>query len=230
MKLIKFIFFTLLCFSLQANLYGQTRNNPRYDLRTIHFGFSLGTNFSTLKYSFDESFYNNDTISNVNIKVSPGISLGAIINLHLVERLDLRLIPSLLLSQRTASFTFTDETVKDKIVESVYANAPLYIKYKSERHGNTRFYILAGAEYSYDIASKADSQRDFFDPNIAFKTQNLYWTYGCGFDLYFPYFKLSPEIRVTNGINDILSHHESVYSSSFSKIRNRMIMISFHFE
>jgi len=103
-------------------------------------------------------------------------------------------------------------------------------KYKSTRHNNVRFYVLGGGEFAFDIASKAGSEKDFFDPNIAFKPNNIFYTWGCGFDFYFPYFKFSPEIRVANGINNVLDPHESVYSDSFSKMRNRMILISFHFE
>lgn len=229
MKRVLFIsFLSLLSFGLMA----QTQNNPRYDIiKKVHFGFSLGTNFSDVRYNFSEDFYQNDTLNRVNVQLIPGITLGAIANFHLHERFDLRFIPSLLLTQRSILFNFNDnDGERLKTIESVYADIPMMFKYKSIRHNNVRFYVLGGAEYAYDIAAQEGTQRDFFDPNIAYKKHNFFWLYGCGFDLYFPYFKFSPEIRIANGINNILDPHDAVFSDTFSKLRTRMIMISFHFE
>lgn len=211
--------------------FAQTQHHPFYDIeKKVHFGFSMGTNFSDFKYSFKDNFYTNDTLSKVNIGLIPGISLGAICNFHIKERLDFRIIPSLLLTQRNVAFTFSNGFENVKTIESVYADLPLLIKYKSTRHNNVRFYVLGGTEFAFDIASKAGSEKDFFDPNIALKPNNFFYVWGCGFDFYFPYFKFSPEIRIANGINNVLDPHESVYSDSFTKLRNRMILISFHFE
>lgn len=223
------IFFSALFYS--GNLIAQTQHHPYYDIeKKVHFGFSMGTNFSDLQYRFSENYYGNDSLNSVNMSVIPGISLGAICNFHIRERLDLRIIPSLLLSQRNVEFFFANGAERIKTIESVYANLPLLLKYKSTRHGNWRFYTLGGLEYSYDIASQQGSEKDFFDPNIALRTNNFSYSFGCGFDLYFPYFKFSPEIRVANGFNNVLDPHETVYSDSFSKMKNRMILISFHFE
>lgn len=212
-------------------LQAQTQHHPYYDIeKKVHFGFTLGTNFSDLKYSFKSNFYTNDTLNYLNIKTTPGITLGAICNFHLHENLDLRLIPSLLLSQRNVDFTFSNGLFKTKTVESVYADIPVLLKYKSARHGNVRFYVLGGAEYAYDIAAKQGDQKDYFDPNIAFRHNNFFYDWGFGFDFYFPYFKFSPEIKIANGINNVLDPDKTVYSDSFSKIRNRMILLSFHFE
>lgn len=211
--------------------FAQTRHHPYYDVeRKVHFGFAMGTNFADVKYSLSEEFYGGDSVNRVNIGLIPGITLGGICNFHLRERWDVRIIPSLLLSQRNVFFTLNDGSERTKTVESVYADLPVLLKYKSERHGNVRFYLLGGVEYAFDIAANEGAEKDFFDPNIAFKRQNLFYVYGCGFDLYFPYFKFSPEIRIANGINNVLDAHSTIYSSSFSSMRSRMIMISFQFE
>lgn len=220
----------LLLFMSSAAL-AQTQHHPYYDIeKKVHFGFSMGTNFSDIQYNMSESFYKNDSLLTVGVGLIPGITLGAICNFHIKERLDLRIIPSLLLSQRNMNFNFANGAFRFKTIESVYANLPIHLKYKSTRHGNWRFYVLGGGEYSYDIASNQGAEKDFFNPNIALKKHNYSYTWGFGFDLYFPYFKFSPEIRIANGVNNVLDPHETVYSDSFSKFRNRMILISFHFE
>ncbi|MBI3142739.1 MAG: PorT family protein [Bacteroidetes bacterium] len=212
-------------------VHAQTQHHPFYDIeKKLHFGFSLGTNFSDLKLSYKDNYYPNDTLMTVDVGLIPGITLGAICNFHLTERLDLRIIPSLLLTQRNLIYTFGQNDIRNKTTESVYANLPVLIKYKSVRHNNFRLYTIAGGEYSYDIASKAGASKDYFDPDVAFKPHNFSYTWGVGCDFYFPYFKFSPEIRVANGLNNLLDPHETVYSDSFSKIRNRMIVLSMHFE
>jgi len=211
--------------------YSQTQHHPYYDIeRKVHFGFAMGTNFSDFKYSFSDNYYKNDSLDFVEVGLIPGITLGAICNFHIRERLDLRLIPSLLLSQRNLTYTFNDRPESVKTIESVYADLPVYLKYKSTRHGNWRFYVTSGFELAYDIAAEQGAEKDFFDPNVALKHMNYMYIYGCGFDFYFPYFKFSPEIRVANTFNNVLDPHGTVYSDSFSKLRTRMIMISFQFE
>lgn len=216
---------------MAVNGFSQTLHHPYYDVeRKVHFGFSMGTNFADVKYTLSDRFYANDSLLRVNVATIPGITLGGICNFHLRERWDIRLIPSLLLSQRNVVFQFSDGLEKTKTIESVYADLPFLLKYKSTRHNNVRLYVLAGGEYAFDIAANEGAEKDFFDPNISFKRQNLFYVYGFGFDLYFPYFKFSPEIRIANGITNILDAHSTVYSNSFSKLRSRMIMISFQFE
>lgn len=209
----------------------QTQHHPYYDVeRKVHFGFAMGTNFADFKYTFSDNFYRNDSLETVNVGLIPGITLGAICNFHIRERLDFRFIPSLLLSQRNVNFLFRDEPENVKTIESVYADLPMYFKYKSTRHRNWRFYVTGGAEIAYDIAANEGGEKDFFNPNIALKHMNYMYMYGCGFDLYFPYFKFSPEIRIANSINNVLDPDPTVFSDSFSSIRSRLIMISFQFE
>lgn len=211
--------------------FSQTQHNPFYDYRKgFHFGFTLGTNFADVKYNFADDFYRNDTLNRVDIEHPPGITLGPIVNLHLRERLDLRSMPSLLLSQRNILYTFNDGTQERKDIESVYIDIPVLIKYKSTRHQNLRFYVVGGGKYSYDIAAKEGRVKDPFDPNVSLRRNNYFWIYGCGLDMYFKYFKFSPEIRVCNGINNVLDPHPTVFTSSFDKIRTRLVMITFHFE
>ncbi|MCB0737212.1 MAG: PorT family protein [Bacteroidetes bacterium] len=211
----------------------QTQHNPYYDLRkpfAFHFGFTLGTNFSDAKYAFDGSFFTGDTLKMVDVSYAPGITLGPVVNMHLRERLDIRSVPTLNITGRSINYTFSDATVKNKSIESVYLQIPLLLKYKSERHGNLRFYTIGGGGYGWDIASKEGRVKDPFDPEVTFTKHNYYWTYGCGLDMYFKYFKFSPEITISNNFNNILDFDESIYTTTFSRIRNRMILISFHFE
>jgi hypothetical protein len=228
-------FFILFSYS---RVNGQSENKPFYDYsRTIHFGFTIGTNYSRLKYDFSPSWYGQDSIKRVQSLGSPGLTLGAVANLHLGstrsylrEHFDLRLIPTLVLTQRRFLYTFRDSSVVTKTVESALVEAPLLIKFKSDRFGNVRFYTVAGINYSYDLSSEYKATKNPNNPKVAIYPNNLNYEYGVGLDMYFPFFKFSPEIKLSKGINNVLVPDVTPYSNIFSRLRSNFIYFSLYFE
>lgn len=219
--------FAFIPFSIDA----QTKNNPLYDYnKKLHFGFSIGTNIAGFSHRFSDQFYKNDTLLSINKNHFPGLSLGAIANLHLGDHFDLRFIPSLILSERSIDYEFKDRPPVTKSMESVFIEAPLTVKFKSERRNNVRFYVIGGGKLSYDMASEASTEQNPNDPFVALKPRSYYYEFGFGFDMYFPYFKFSPEIKISRGVSDVLSNDPFVYSNSFEFLRSNVIFISFHFE
>lgn len=209
----------------------QTRNLELFDYaRKIHFGFTLGTNYSNFKYDLSEKFYLNDSLNSIGIKKYPGITLGAIADIHIKEFFDIRIIPSLVLTQRDINFNFKKGYTITKSIESIFAEFPLLIKFKSSRHGNVRFYVIGGGKVSYDFGSESKVSRDPDKPIVAIDPWNYYYEYGCGLDMYFFYFKFSPEIKLSKGINNILTPFDDNYSGSFSRLRSNMIFFSLNFE
>jgi len=209
----------------------QTKNLEFFDYgKIIHFGFTIGTNFANFKYDLSQKFYLNDSLNSVSIKRYPGITLGAIADIHIKEFFDIRIIPSLVLTQRDINFTFKDGYTITKPIESIFAEVPLLIKYKSTRHGNLRFYVIGGGKVSYDFASESNVTRDPDKPIIAIDPLNYYYEYGCGLDMYFEWFKFSPEIKLSKGINNVLAPYNDNFSGSFTRLRSNMIFFSLNFE
>ncbi len=214
-------------FSIEA----QTKNTPLYDYsKKLHFGFSIGTNVAGFSHRFSDEFYQNDTLLSINKNRFPGLTLGAIANLHLGDHFDLRFIPSLILSERSINYNFRDRPQVTKSIESVFVEAPLTVKFKSERRNNVRFYVIGGGKLSYDMASEASTEQNPNDPFVALKPRSYYYEFGFGFDMYFRYFKFSPELKISRGVTDVLSEDPFVYSSSFEFLRSNVIFLSFHFE
>jgi hypothetical protein len=214
-----------------AGAFSQAKNNPLYDYnKQIHFGFTVGTNIAGLNYELSDEFRRNDTLLGIEKQQFPGITLGAIANLHLGDHFDLRFLPTLALSERAVKYQFKDEPTVQKNIESVLIEAPLTVKFKSVRHRNTRFYVIAGGKLSYDMASEASKEQNPFEPFLALEPRSFYYEFGFGFDFYFPFFKFSPEIKVSRGLTNILSEDRFVFSESFSSLKSSMIFISFHFE
>ena len=214
-----------------AGDFGQGKNNPLYDYnKDIHFGFSIGTNIAGLNHEFSDEFRRNDSLLGIEKQRFPGITLGAISNLHLGDHFDLRFIPTLVLAERAVKYKFKNEPTVEKNIESVLIEAPLTLKFKSIRHDNTRFYVIAGGKLSYDMASEASKEQNPFEPFLALEPRSFYYEFGFGFDFYFPFFKFSPEIKVSRGLTNILSKDRFVFSESFSSLKSNMIFISLHFE
>jgi hypothetical protein len=49
-------------------------------------------------------------------------------------------------------------------------------------------------------------------------------------DLYFPFFKMSPELRFSQGIRNTLVPEKHIYSAPLDALLARTIILSFHFE
>ena len=79
---------------VNQNLKGFDENNK------IHFGVLIGLNQLNSNLSLNNSIFKEDTIYSLNLKSSPGFNIGMITDFHLGKKWDLRIIPSLLLSNR----------------------------------------------------------------------------------------------------------------------------------
>jgi len=62
------------------------------------------------------------------------------------------------------------------------------------------------------------------------KKSFLSYEVGIGFDLYFEYFKLSPEFKLSNSVNSILKEEEHPYASPIEKLFLRNFVFSLYFE
>jgi hypothetical protein len=93
---------------------------------------------------------------------------------------------------------------------------------------NYRVYVLGGLKASIDMASQ-EKVVDEIDKVKLRRTDVAYET-GVGLDLYLQYFKLSPEIRVSNGFRNVLVSEQHIYSNFIQSLRSRTWMVTFTFE
>ena len=216
---------------LSLGTFAQNQNWIHWDTeRKIHFGFLLGTNFATFKYTPSDYFYKQDTIKKIDMIRYPGISLGAVADVHIGKRFDFRFTPTLTITERRINYTFDSSVQIQKNVESALVEFPLLFEIHSDRPGNVRLYCVGGFKFSYDLASNAFNTRNPADPNIAVYPINLYYEFGAGLDLFYPYFKFSPEIKLARGINDIFAPHNDTYNNVFSKLRSNVLYFTLYFE
>ncbi|MCX6275350.1 MAG: porin family protein [Bacteroidetes bacterium] len=228
--------FILLFFTLTVS--GQRRqvmNLPKYDRARIHFGFVLGLNISKFKVEPVGDLRIRDTVYSIIPRGTSGLNLGIISNLKLGEHFDLRFIPALAFTQRNLEYSmvytdsnFSRETIT-KQVESTYLEFPLELKFKSTRIDNYRVYVLAGWKYAIDMVSQAKVLAK--DKEIVKLNKHDYgYEIGVGFDFYMTYFKFSPELKMYNGLTNLLVQDGRRFSNPLNGLSSKAFVISFTFE
>ncbi len=211
----------------------KVKNLPKYDQQKIHFGFLLGLNTSTFKLTRIPEFNQIDSLYVAEAVKQSGFNLGIIANLRLSENFDLRFVPDLAFSGRNVDYTFYDNGTPvgttTKEIESTYLQFPLLVKFKSNRVNNYRVYVIGGFKYSLDMVSQAkveNKDKEF----VKLKRQDYGYEIGFGFDFYLERFKFSPEIKMYNGLNNLLVDDPKIFSSSLESLRSKTFLISFTFE
>jgi Outer membrane protein beta-barrel domain len=217
------------------SVYGQrlkVKNLEKYDKQKIHFGFLLGTNTTDFRLTKADDFYRSDSVLVLEADGKSGFNLGIICNLHLGNHFDLRFVPDLAFVQRNLNYKMTtkigasDMVVKK--VESTFIQFPLEVKFKSSRVNNYRFYVIGGFRYMIDLVSQAKVENE--QEIVKLERKDYGYTIGMGMDLYLPLFKFAPEIKMFQGIPNVLTTDPSVYTTTISSLKSRMFTLSLTFE
>lgn len=205
-------------------------NQEQYDNKFLHFGFSITTNIPQMRVDSRPMRMLSDSVLNITTRGYPGIGLGGITNIRLAEFWDVRLLfPVISFVQRDIVYTLPNG-IKEVKVESAYADASLLIKYKSQRRKNVRAYLVGGGRISYDLSSTTRKNRSFQNPVVSLVPMTFGYEAGFGLDIYFPYFKFSPEIKVMNTSGNALYYDGFIFTDVIHRISPKMVVISLHFE
>lgn len=175
-----------------------------------------------------------DTVMTIIPEGGTGFCLGIVSNLHLGENFDLRFLPTLSFGERRLIYSINNKKENEiveshKRVESTFLEFPLLLKFKSDRVGNTRAYIIGGAKPVVDLASQ-DKVDDKGERILKLKRNDINYELGFGFDFYTQYFKFTPEIKYAFGLNNLMVNENNVYTNSVDWLRSRAFYITFQFE
>lgn len=223
--------FWFLAFCLAAvSAWGQTPNLPRFDQKPLHFGFFLG--ISELDFAVQHAPTWPTGIYHVVPQSSPGYLVGIISDVRLSPFLNLRINPTYVAGERTLLIDGIDRAtgVRDwytRRVESSLVRLPLELKWKSARIGNHRWYVLGALHTTYDLGSKAKVVDDRL-----FKLQPVDYGFdlALGTDLYFEFFKLSPQLRWSFGLGNLRVNDDTKLSESLPVVHHRSRDYVFTFE
>lgn len=228
-KRIAIFLFLLLPVVLTAQK-AKPKNDSNYDERLLHFGFSMGTN--TMDFNIKMAGESGLTAEVVSLK--PGLNIQIVTDYRPSTYLDIRFLPGVSFGQRNINF-YQDGVPwgETQILESSFLEFPLLIKTKGMRLNNSRPYLIGGMNFRYDLAGKKeyDDSRPVY---MRLKRADFYYEVGAGIDFYLPYFKLTIEAKMSNGLRDVLVHEPDdrypEYVSSIQSMRSQIWVLSFHFE
>lgn len=221
-------FFTMSIFAQNKGI----QNLPAFDLKPIHFGFTLGINQMNFSVKRNTGYVSSDTLLVLHAKPKWGFHIGIISDLRLSDNFNLRFIPTLTFGDRILYYSLIERnkiTHYNKKIESSLVDFPLLVKFKSNRMTNVRGYIFGGGKVSIDAASLAKrKQQD--DDLIKLKRFDYTGEIGSGFEFYLEYFKFGIEIKMSYGLFDILKREGNVYTNSIERLNTKIFFLSFTFE
>lgn len=239
-----------------SSTYAQGNWGGGVDEENIHFGFTF--QYVATEYKIQKAPYwrmpiddldnpgKYETLKSISSPANPGFGLGFVSDFFITKHLNFRFTPTLVFGDRIIDYEFESgknyeqqeavaekEGITRRMVPSTLVEFPFSLKLKSDRRNNFRAYLLGGMKYSTDIASKKrtdDAERTYFNKYL--KNEKGFWSYeaGIGFDLYFEFFKLSPEIKISQSIQSILQRNNEPYSHPIDKLFLRTFIFSLYFE
>ncbi len=230
----KIFLFSFLLFSYLSAWSQKELFLEDHDTKPYYFGITLGIVKSRFHTELHSSFLQQDTVLIAEPENSGGFALGLLVTKRLTNRFEARFNPQLIFTERNIyySLRYGDRDLGDSIikkVESVIVSFPLQVKFRSDRIGNFRVYMMGGGKLDYDLASNARARKA--EELVKISKIDYGVEAGIGFNFYFKSFIFSPEIKISNGLRNIHSRDENLkYSSVLDRMQSRMIMFSIHLE
>ena len=223
-----------------GRLFAQERkiqNRPYLDDRIWHYGFLVGFNVQDLRLANNGLAYINQNhepeywYADVP-EYTPGFSVGVLGELKANDWLSVRLIPTMHFGDKKVVFR-EQRTGKmtEQYVKSTLLTFPIDLKISAERFNNYRPYVVAGLVPVVDLTVKKGKE-------LLVKKSDLMFEVGMGLDLYYPFFKMIPELKFCFGLNNILDKNRvdlkeaslRKYGDCVDKAQNVMVVLSLYFE
>ena len=236
----------LLATSIQAQLRDLVKlNRPRNEERLIRFG--IGVSLNVMDFGLRNSGAIHQPagtplpkryVATVN-GLHPGFNVNALVRLRFSDRMHLRALPGICFGQRDIEFYLDDGgpehgTLLTKTpIESSYIEMPILFVYSAKRHSNARPYICAGINPRADMAAfkKLKIENNQF---LRLQKFDLAYEIGFGYEFYFPFFKMAPEIKWSGGFLNAISRDvgegSEHYRDAIKSLTSQVIVLSLIFE
>lgn len=234
--MVKKFFFLFFCFFVLENLSAQG-NLTDMDYKIFRLGFSLGTNCMDIDIEHTELIQDGKIYYADVSRIVPGFTVGLITDLRLHRYFNFRFTPSLLLGERNLNFKSYDvnsgifENDKEINIFSLPVDIPVFLRYSAERYGNFKPYIQIGMGTYFDLGREEQA-------DVTLNLLDYYFSIGAGCDLYFKFFKLSPELKFNIGRINVLTPkyltEDTVvnlkYTNALSKLFSKVLVFSLNIE
>jgi hypothetical protein len=223
-KIVIALSFLVLCFGVKAQF-----NINELGKKSLYFGIAMGINMANYNIVPAALTPKNDSVKTIRSSYGPGFNLGIISNYQFHKYFDLRFIPTLSFSDKNINYQLANSQAATKTISSIYLDFPLLVRFKSQPLKDIRIYVIGGARYDYDLASNVKARRA--DDIVKVKQNDVAVEYGIGVMIYFPYFILSPELKKSHGVINILSQTPGLlYSRTIQRIYSHTITLTLNLE
>jgi len=210
-------------------------DGPWEDEKFFNAGYTLGFNAMTFRIDPSKEFTASDSVYPSRGSIYPGINIHLVLNFRLNQFFDIRLLPGISFGQRNINYSTTsliDTVYSPQKIESSFIEVPLQVRY-GWRMQNIKPYIVGGINYRYDFYAqeKYRLERPVY---LRLNRPDLYYEAGAGVGFYMGGIRLSVELKISEGLMDVLAHdpHPEYpeYSNSIERLKSRMWVLSLHFE
>ena len=165
------------------------------------------------------------------------IHFGFLIGLHssyyrIIYPFDLRTLLQVSFYEFSLEYKYLSGDVFSDTRAATLVELPILVKYKSQRRKNLRMYIISGLKPGIEVGAKNKDEagKDI----LGLKAYDISFELGFGADIFFELFKLSPEIRYSRGLINMIKKSENgvpnIYSDPIEKIIPHNLSIFFTFE
>ncbi len=208
-------------------------NSPDHDDQKFHFGISLGVNRSHYGIVHSSRFLEFDSVNVIESVNSTGINLAGLVNMRISNHLDIRTYPlNLVFTEKVFQYSLKtpdklkgEDSLTLKKVQGITMSLPFHLKFSSDRINNFKVFIVAGGRLDYDLAANAGKKNN--DDALTLQKLDYAAEAGIGFHFYFPVFVLTPEIKITYGLRNVLSNDTRLkYTNTIDQINARAITFS----
>lgn len=232
----KIIILTIGCFLISIAAKAQLReafNKPEWDDQNIHFGINLGINRSHFSFIHHPLFLQRDSVMVVESINSSGLNLAWLVDKRLGEHFNIRTYPlNLTFTEKAFEYNLKypdrpggEDSITIKKVQSISLTLPIQIKFSSDRINNFKVYMLGGVKAEYDMAANAGARKA--ENLIKLNRLDYGIEAGLGFHFYYPYFVLTPELKIGWGLGNLHSRDKDLkFSNVIDKINSRTITFS----
>lgn len=209
-------------------------NLPNYDEKLLHYGFFLGLNYDRTIVNYSKAYFQDSLYANITPVGEGGFSLGFLMNFRLHDQLAFKIVPSVGFYTRSLNYTFSREDTLEgnplqitQAVETSIIEMQFLFKYRSLRRKNTRMYVVAGVKPGIRAGGKKSEPGEL---KLGVTRFDFCIEYGAGIEIYFPYFKWSPELRFSHGIVNINDGGGGFYNRPIQSLFTHTVSLYFFFE
>jgi Outer membrane protein beta-barrel domain len=207
-----------------------------HDEKPYYFGLSFSYNKAAFHLNHHPRFLQKDSILVADPLFTGGVGFGITGTLRLNSRFELRYNPQLVFADKHIEYhlkypqrVLDEDTIMVKEVSSVLFSSPVHIKFNSDRIGNFSFYVFAGGKLDIDLASNASARSE--ESIVKINKYDVGIEAGLGFQFYLQHFIFTPEIKISNGLNNIHFRDASQkFSNVIDQLRSRMIVFTIHLQ